>query len=244
MSKAKPAPAAPSKKTIRIRCQGAGLMSYKDITAFQGELKSLSKDNYARLKKLVTDNGMTSPIHVWKHKGKFYNLDGHQRCRLFGELESKEGYTIPKVPVVYIEADSIKQAKKILLSNVSQFGKVERQGLYEFALEADLAPAEMAENFHFPEVNLPSWMEEFFLDPTKDSGNVAAMGDAGASDPDSLDRSASDHVRQVQLFFDSKTHPEFQQKTHDLGKHYGKDNLTDTVMEAVREAHRALKPHK
>jgi hypothetical protein len=221
-------------KPIKIACHGAALVEYQKITPFQGELKSLSKESFEKLRATVLRHGITSPIHVWKDKAKLYNIDGHQRCRLFEQLE-KEGHRIPKVPIVYIEAKNIKEAKEILLSHASQYGKMEDEGLYQFAVENELTPEFMAQHFHFADLDMAKFFESYFVDPTADPNNVGNL----ATDPQAseLGRSSSSHVRMVQLFFNDENHPEFVAKAAEIAKLYGKDNLTDTVMEAVREVY-------
>lgn len=223
-------------KTVSISCQAAASVPYTKIKSFQGELKSLSRESLAKLKTLVLKNGVTAPIHVWKSKGELFNLDGHQRCRLFGQLE-KDGWKIPPVPIVYVTAKDMKQAKQILLSNISQYGKIEGKGLYEFSIENGLTPEFMAEHFQLPNFDMPKFFDDFWEKGT-DLGDVSILKPVNEPQGQELARSASNSVRMVQLFFSNQTHPEFAQKASALGEFYGKDNLTDTVMEAIREAHK------
>ena len=52
---------------------------------FQGELKTLSKEAYQKLRKEIVDLGFVSPVHVWKGEdGKPRILDGHQKLDKFG----------------------------------------------------------------------------------------------------------------------------------------------------------------
>lgn len=151
-------------KTVQISCQAAATVPYAKIKPFQGELKSLSKESFAKLKGLILRNGVTAPIHVWKSKGELYNLDGHQRCLVFGQLQ-KEGYKIPPVPIVYVQAKDLKQAKQILLSNVSQYGKVEDEGLYEFLHESGIEFAELVSVFELPKFDLERFGKGYFDQP-------------------------------------------------------------------------------
>lgn len=151
-------------KSVSVSCRGAGTLPLSKIHALQGELKSLSKQNFDRLKGLILSNGITSPIHVWKDpKGKFWNLDGHQRARVLEKL-SKDGMSIPPVPVVFVEAKSVKHAKEILLSNVSQFGEASEESLYEFMNEAGIKFDDFSVNFDVPGINLDHFGEGYFKD--------------------------------------------------------------------------------
>lgn len=48
------------------------------------------------------------------------------------------------------------------------------------------------------------------------------------------------HVKMVQLFFNTKNHPEFMQMIEALQEKYSTDNMTDTVLESVKHAYTNL----
>lgn len=154
-------------KKLEINCSAKDYLELDDIINFQGELKDLSKANYKRLEKSISDNGFCSPFHIWEDKGKFYCLDGTQRTRVLITLR-KKGWVIPKLPVTFIKAKTKKQAKKILLSLTSQYGNMTRQGLYQFMMDAELEMDEVEESFNFPEIEFASFRSEFF---DKEPGN-------------------------------------------------------------------------
>ena len=149
---------------IEIKCKGSDTLPYGDLTELQGPLKSLSKENYDKLKKQILELGFSSPVHIWKSGKKNYILDGHQRLRVIRKMASEEGYTVPDLPVVMVEAKTMTEAKKKLLALASQFGSVEREGLYEFMSEADFG-FEDIEDFHFPEIPFESFRDEYERDP-------------------------------------------------------------------------------
>lgn len=151
-------------KTIQIKCTGAGLLSHKEMTPFQGDLKTLSTENYEKLKKEILELGFSEPISVWKNDGKFYLLNGHQRHRVLTQMSDKEGYYIPAVPVNFIEAIDEREAKKKILSLTSQFGEITDQGLYEFMHDSDISFPEINDSFRFPEIDLDKFKEEYFSD--------------------------------------------------------------------------------
>lgn len=100
------------------------------LEPFQGDLKELSKREYAKLKKSLLDNGIIVPFFVWKETGKI--LDGHQRERVF----INEGWLMD-VPVIYISADSEQDAKQKLLVISSQYGRVTQEGWDGFTFDLD-----------------------------------------------------------------------------------------------------------
>lgn len=160
-----------SNKTIRIACKGAYDADINYLIPFQGELKSLSKENYEKLKKEILELGFSEPVCVWQAKeGELpFILNGHQRVRVLHQMRS-EGYEIPPIPVTPVMADDIKQAKRKVLALTSQYGQIERQGLYEFMESAELSLKEIEESFRFPEINLDDFAKEFYEDVTVEPG--------------------------------------------------------------------------
>lgn len=158
-----------AKQTIRIACKGAATLDQSKLVEFQGNLKDLTKDNYQRLKKQIVELGFSEPFSVWK-QGKSHNvLNGHQRLRTIREM-IKEGWACPPVPVNMVEAKSLKEAKRKVLALASQYGNLNRQGLYEFIIENDFSPTDLMENFSFPEVDFPTFNVEFFDKPGGSGG--------------------------------------------------------------------------
>lgn len=129
----------------------------------QGNLKDLSKENYQKLKKQILELGFSSPIHIWKHGDKTKILDGTQRTRTLKTMRD-EGYIIPKLPIVYVEASSEHQAKKKVLALTSQFGEITGQGLYEFVTQNDISIPSL-DDFRLPEIDLDQWKMEFLEKP-------------------------------------------------------------------------------
>lgn len=142
-------------KIIKIKCRGADLCTIDTLSQFQGNLKSLSEGNYAKLHDLIITKGFDSPIQIWiDPEGKKQILDGTQRLRVLLKLQ-EEGYTVPGIPVDYIEADNKKDAKERLLTKVSIFGRVDEEGLYEFNNEAGFEiGVEFSELLDIPGIDL------------------------------------------------------------------------------------------
>jgi len=157
----------PKNGTIRITCKGAANVPYHTILNFQGALKELSDENYARLENEILVYGFNSPIDVWKNGNKLFNLDGHQRILVLMGLENK-GYKIPDIPINYIIAKNMKEAKHILLTRISQYGKVTPRGIYDYLKEAQITIDSAKESFSIPGVDLDSIKAEFFVDKDKE----------------------------------------------------------------------------
>jgi hypothetical protein len=149
-------------EAIRVACEGVDLIDFAELVPLQGDLKSLSKENYERLKRVILELGFSSPFHVWfSHDGKKYILDGTQRYRALTKMRL-EGHEVPPLPYVKVDAVSKKDAMRKLLTIASQYGKVEGQGLYEFMTEAEMDVNELILNNSFPDINLEHFSAEYF----------------------------------------------------------------------------------
>ncbi len=124
-------------KQIEIACKAAATLPLDKLSIIQGDLKSLSDINSLKLKNSILKYGFSAPIFIWESGIKVpkYNvLDGTQRLSVLKELQ-EDGYTIPHLPVVYIQAKNKKEAMQKLLHITSQYGKFEREGLDIFLLD-------------------------------------------------------------------------------------------------------------
>jgi hypothetical protein len=118
-------------KTIRITCTAASTLPLAKMLPLQGDLKTLSEDNSGKLKASIIKHGITFPFFIWKNRGKHFIIDAHQRDKVLRQLQ-KEGWTVPPMPVAWIEARDEREAKeKILLCN-SQYGQMTEESLGAF----------------------------------------------------------------------------------------------------------------
>lgn len=88
------------------------------------------------MKRRIISDGFLAPFFIWKHDEEYSIIDGTQRRKVLLLLRD-EGYEIPLLPVVYIEARDGREARKILLSVTSQYGEFERDQLDEWLAEID-----------------------------------------------------------------------------------------------------------
>lgn len=225
---------------IRIACAGSAEAAYTDLKPFQGNLKTLHRDDYEKLRDRILEQGFSDPISVWVHEGQNYILDGHQRLRTIQTMVDKEGYTCPPLPINEVYADSYQEAKGKLLSLASQFGKLEGQGLYEFMMDADLNIEDVVKNYRFADLDLSKFAEEFYFD-APDGLDLSAVdpnkpGHAGEVHQGEV---ASSGVKMQQLFFTKDQWEDFLYYCDQLKKVYETENVTDTVFKAVLEAYEA-----
>lgn len=147
------------KKIVVVKCKGAETVSVELLKDFQGNLKTLSKTNYEKLKKELLRHGFCEPITIWRKDGKHLILNGHQRVRTLLMMQ-QDGYHIPDLPVNIVTPRDEKEAKEIVLALTSQFGEITDEGLYEFAQEAGIE-FDFLEDLRFPEIDLERFKETF-----------------------------------------------------------------------------------
>ena len=115
--------------------------------------------------------GWSFPFFVWVSGKTNYCLDGHARIKVLKALE-EEGYLIPELPVVYIQAKNKTEAKQKLLRLNSNFGHFTKESVLEFAEDIEL---------NFDEIALPDTVIDF----TDQSGEIAETeGDDEAPEVD------------------------------------------------------------
>lgn len=122
-------------KTIKI-INKANLptISYKKLKEeFEANgLKQKKDRDIGDLKNSILTIGFTIPMFIWV-EGKFI-ADGAGRM-LALELLEYEGYEIPDLPYVPIEAKNKKEAKRITLAISSQYGIITPDSVGEFTLD-------------------------------------------------------------------------------------------------------------
>src|SRR3990167_1688953 len=135
-----------AKRTIKVTCQGAGLARLEDLHPLQGDLKTLSEENFEKCKNALTGkHGFSFPFFVWRNKGKLWVLDGHQRDKTLKRLQA-DGWKVPLLPVDYIEAGNQKEAKEKILLLSSQYGEMTDESLQKFIKEAELDIAGLSDS--------------------------------------------------------------------------------------------------
>ena len=125
-------------------------IDYHNLSILQGDLKSLSKENKAKLCKSILTHGFFIPVFLWLSEGVHYILDATQRYHALEELE-KQGYSIPDLPYIEIEASSKKDAALKLLQITSRYGTVNEET--SFFKDFDIG-LEFMEEIEIPELEL------------------------------------------------------------------------------------------
>lgn len=184
-SKKQPKPVATSggERVVRIACSGAAVVELDKLTAFQGGLKDLSKENYEKLRLDIIELGFSEPVSCWKHPdGKIRILNGHQRVRALTKMR-EDGWTVPPLPVSWVEAADEREARMKVLSLTSQFGEITGEGLSEFMTEGGIEFEEIEQHFRFAELDLEKFWANFGPEPQtgEDPGANTEAGEALAA---------------------------------------------------------------
>lgn len=138
-------------KTISIKCDTKDFLELAEMTELQGNLKARTDIDFDKIKLSIIKYGFSFPFFCWKGEGKNYILDGHGRMACLCKMQ-KDGYLIPPLPVVFIEASDKKEAKEKLLRLNSQYGRMSRESVLEFASDIEL---------NFEEIALPEGVIDF-----------------------------------------------------------------------------------
>lgn len=206
-----------------------------NFVELQGELKGMSTENYDKLRKSILKKGFFAPVYVWLENTKDKRpkiLDGHQRIRVLRKM-ADEGHEVGPVPYLPIVADSEKDAREKLLLLVSQYGKVDDDGLYKFLVESDIDPALLVSDFAIPKVELdPQSFLDNFVNPTPTPPPAPADN---SPPPAEHGRSASDGVKMMQLFFAEEDYEKVVAMIEKMKPKYGTTNATDTIRAALKE---------
>jgi DNA modification methylase len=162
--------------TVKVRCEGALRLPLADMTPLQGNLKDLTKENFAKLKASFLKHGFTFPFFVWQSGGKNYILDGHQRDRVLRELAKDKGVTLPDTyPAVPIHARDRREAAELLLKATSQYGTITDEGLYEFLNAEGIPIQDIKDELVFDGLDMDDFADGY-----------APEGAGGLTDPDAV----------------------------------------------------------
>jgi len=216
-------------QVIKVTVKGAGSLPLDALTPLQGELKTLDRENYEKYRRSLIENGISFVTHIWKNKGKNHIIDGHQGRFTMRKMRDEEGWKIPPVPVAYVDAKDFAEAKRKVLIAASEFGHMTNKSLFDFAQSADIPFDEIVASFSLADID-PAKFGEMFKDMPKveDLPTPPSNGETM--------RSSSTGVKQVVLFYTAAAYDEFMELTNALGKKYGKENISDTLLEVVRAA--------
>jgi hypothetical protein len=118
-------------KIINITCKTDHYLPFEEIVPFQGRLKKRDKKDIDHVVKSILEHGFSFPMFIWNNEGVKQCLDGHGRIAALIELQ-RQKYVIPEIPVIYIEAESEKEARRKLLEIASVNSSFSLKGFKDF----------------------------------------------------------------------------------------------------------------
>lgn len=157
-------------KTISIKCDTKDAIDWHSLTEFQGGLKIRDDADISKAKTSILKYGWSFPFFVWASGKTNYVLDGHCRMLVLKALE-EDGYIIPELPCVYIQAKNKAEAKQKLLRLNSTYGKMTKESVLEFAEDIEI---------DFDEIALPDTTIVFSDEQTEDASDTSGDDDAPA----------------------------------------------------------------
>ena len=125
-------------------------IDYHKLSILQGDLKTLSKENRAKLCKSIQTHGFFVPAFIWRSGEDMFILDATQRYHALEELE-RQGYTIPDIPFLEIEAKDKKDAAQKLLQITSRYGSINEETSFFESFDIDL---DYINEIEIPELDL------------------------------------------------------------------------------------------
>lgn len=222
----RPVPAVPAKfKGLVVE-----LVPIDSLVEDDENTRKHNKRNLSAIKGSLETFGQVEPLVVQKRTRKV--IGGNGRLSVLKEL----GYEQVAVSIQDLTDEQAK-ALSVALNRTGDLA-----GWDEGALTTVLAELQEGgfnlETIGFDEADLAKRFENLRELSTDNLPDAPVTGLEGESDGT---RVASDHVRQVQLFMQTAAFEKLQRQVNDLMVHYGTENVTDTILHAIDEAHQALK---
>lgn len=139
-------------KNVRVNIRGVVNLRLSDLNAFQEDIKVLTDENYLRLKEEILQDGFSFSPHVFlDSEGKAWLLDGHQRRTCLERME-KEGFQIPIIPCMEVEAEDLEHARRLVVAAASQYGTFQVRAVKEFVKKTGLLPSQAVQRFVLPAI--------------------------------------------------------------------------------------------
>lgn len=160
-------------KVIRVTCRGAACIPVEDLEAFQGDLKTLGRDQAGKIRESIQRYGFSFPVFVWEdNRGKKKIIDGHQRLFILRKMLA-DGWALEggAVPVAWIDAKDEHEAKKKILLAASVYARVSEGGIKRFLEEADITLDEIKVFVDIPNIDI----EQITLELGDDEGEEDAV---------------------------------------------------------------------
>lgn len=196
------------------------LLDIGQLTPLQGGLKTLSDENFNKLRQSLIEKGFQFTVHVWESGGVNYIIDGHQRVHVMQQLR-KAGWEIPPITCAFVKASTYHEAKELILYSVSQFGKVDSGGFLEFTGGEDFDFGK----FDFPDFNIDIHLADTFsVAEDTDTNNQQ-----GKSQTEKLEGYLGSSIREIKLHFSNEEYEDVLAAFDELRREHGVSNNSELV---------------
>jgi DNA modification methylase len=137
-------------KTISVNVAGNNTLPWAVLKGYErNTLKVAEGRDIKPLKAAMVNRGFNFPVYIWADH--LYIIDGAGRMEALAALES-DGYVIPDLPIVEIQAANMQEAKALVLQASSEHGRVSQASYNEFVLDLDMS--ELMAEISFPDIKL------------------------------------------------------------------------------------------
>lgn len=161
----------------------------EELNPFQEDIKTLSDENYEKLKTAILKDGFSFSIHVFElEDSSLWVLDGHQRLACLLRMK-EEGFQIPTLPCVMVEAESLEHARRLVLEGTSQYGSFQASALVDFSMKTGIQPKEQLDRFALPSVDLAKLINV--------SGHTRSIGENEVPEPPKNPKTKRGNVYQL-----------------------------------------------
>lgn len=224
-------------KVIRVTCDPGDFLPrlpLDDLEPLQGKLKEMTAENFQKLRSWILDDGFNFPFFVWRSPDDAdlrHIIDGHGRRHVLLHLRDQEGYAIPELPCVEIEAASYEEAKRKVLNASSSFNSMTNDGLYEFMMGAQI-PVEQLERFSLAEIDVPEFKMEFFEEASPPEETTAD----GEKQSVSFDAYKNSAIKQVTLYYPKEQYELIVKSLEQLAAKFGVEDFSQVVWRLASES--------
>ena len=209
----------PTASSIAVHCSHDALVDITEIVANPRNPNKHPDKQVALLAKIIRHQGWRAPVVVSKRSG--FVVAGH------GRLEAAKLLQVQTVPVNFQEfaTEADEWAHVIADNRIAELAETDGAMLKDLLIELDSATQDFDMDLSgFDAGELERVINSYHDEPlSKDSkGNDASEEEPVAS-----------HIRMVQLFLTTETHPKFTDDVTKLAARYQTLTITDTVVEAI-----------
>jgi len=209
----------PTASSIPVHCSHDALVDITEIVANPRNPNKHPDKQVALLAKIIRHQGWRAPVVVSKRSG--FVVAGH------GRLEAAKLLQVQTVPVNFQEfaTEADEWAHVIADNRIAELAETDGAMLKDLLIELDSATQDFDMDLSgFDAGELERVINSYHDQPLSEDSKG---NDASEEEP------VASHIRMVQLFLTTETHPKFTDDVTKLAARYQTLTITDTVVEAI-----------